>query len=154
MGRGSPEDGSSYTAHPEDVDVSNATFTSPDLKTFCYLEELGLEVTGQQTRIAVCVGLPGCVTPEDWCRQCGCPGRPRDTVTRELAHEPLGWRSTGLLVRGRFGVAPDISAAAGHDRGPLETSVQNLARGQAQDVARPGRDSADGRVHRLQNRRR
>ncbi|GLW25334.1 hypothetical protein FXF59_30625 [Microbispora tritici] len=27
---------------------------------------------------------------EGWCRRCGCAGRPRDTVTRELAHEPLG----------------------------------------------------------------
>jgi transposase len=33
-----------------------------------------------------------------WCRQCGCEGRARDTVTRELAHEPLGWRPTTLLV--------------------------------------------------------
>ena len=35
---------------------------------------------------------------EGWCRRCGCAGRPRDTVTRELAHEPLGWRPTTLLV--------------------------------------------------------
>jgi transposase len=32
------------------------------------------------------------------CRRCGCEGTPRDTVTRRLAHEPLGWRPTTLLV--------------------------------------------------------
>src|SRR4051794_5893766 len=32
------------------------------------------------------------------CRRCGCEGAPRDTVTRRLAHEPLGWRPTTLLV--------------------------------------------------------
>src|SRR5580704_4314691 len=35
---------------------------------------------------------------EGWCRRCGCEGAPRDTVTRELAHEPLGWRPTTLVV--------------------------------------------------------
>src|SRR5690606_24567650 len=29
---------------------------------------------------------------------CGCEGVPRDTVTRQLAHEPLGWRPTTLLI--------------------------------------------------------
>jgi transposase len=33
-----------------------------------------------------------------WCRRCGAEGAPRDTVTRELAHEPFGWRPTTLLV--------------------------------------------------------
>jgi hypothetical protein len=32
-----------------------------------------------------------------WCRRCGCEGGPWDTVTRRLAHEPLGWRPTTLL---------------------------------------------------------
>jgi transposase len=32
------------------------------------------------------------------CRRCGCEGTPRDTVTQRLAHEPLGWRPTTLLV--------------------------------------------------------
>jgi transposase len=38
------------------------------------------------------------VEPDQWCRRCGCEGVPRDTVTRELAHEPLGWRPTTLVV--------------------------------------------------------
>ena len=32
------------------------------------------------------------------CRRCGEQGRPRDSTTRRLAHEPFGWRSTILLV--------------------------------------------------------
>lgn len=38
------------------------------------------------------------VEPDDWCRRCGCQGVPRDTVTRELAHEPFGWRPTTLRL--------------------------------------------------------
>jgi transposase len=33
-----------------------------------------------------------------WCRRCGCEAAPRDSVTRRLAHEPLGWRPTTLLI--------------------------------------------------------
>jgi hypothetical protein len=54
------------------------------------------------------------------CRSCGCAGRPRDTVTRRLAHVPFGWRPTVLLVRlHRFGCSgggrvwrQDLGAAA------------------------------------------
>jgi hypothetical protein len=35
-------------AHLEDLDVPDVTFTSPDLTTFCRLEELGLEAVGQR----------------------------------------------------------------------------------------------------------
>ena len=39
------------------------------------------------------------ITKDDsWCRRCGEQGSPRDSVTRELAHEPFGWRPTTLLV--------------------------------------------------------
>ncbi len=38
------------------------------------------------------------VEPDGWCRRCGCEGTPRDSVVRRLAHEPLGWRPTTLLV--------------------------------------------------------
>jgi transposase len=38
------------------------------------------------------------VEPDEWCRRCGCEGSPRDSVLRRLAHEPLGWRPTTLLV--------------------------------------------------------
>ena len=36
--------------------------------------------------------------PDEWCRRCGWQGSPRETVTRRLAHELLGWRRTTLLV--------------------------------------------------------
>jgi hypothetical protein len=41
-----PEDGSSHTTHLEDLDVFNATFSAPDLTMFCWLDGLGLKVTG------------------------------------------------------------------------------------------------------------
>jgi hypothetical protein len=36
--------------------------------------------------------------PDRWCHRCGEEGTSRDTVTRQLAHEPFGWRPTTLLV--------------------------------------------------------
>ena len=81
--------------------MSDATFVCPDLTTFCRLDELGLQVTGQ--RLAPDRAVLACrvVDPDEWCRRCGCQGRLRDTVVRQLAHEPLGWRPTTLLVRVR-----------------------------------------------------
>ena len=83
---------------PKDLDVSDATFACPDLATFCRLDELGLEVTGQRltpNRAVLACRLAG---TDPWCRRCGCEGEPRDSVPRRLAHEPLGWRPTTLLV--------------------------------------------------------
>jgi transposase len=78
--------------------VPDVTFTRPDLTTFCRLDELGLEVTGQRLDAGRAV-LACRITDEDrWCRRCGEQGSPRDTVTRQLAHEPFGWRPTTLLV--------------------------------------------------------
>lgn len=78
--------------------MSDATFTHPDLTTFTRLDDLGLEVTGQLLKPDRAVLACRVVEPDDWCRRCGCQGVPRDTVTRELAHEPFGWRPTTLLV--------------------------------------------------------
>jgi transposase len=78
--------------------VSDATFACPDLTTFCRLDELGLEVTGQQLTADRAVLACRVVEPDQWCRRCGCQGRVRDTVIRRLAHEPFGWRPTTLLV--------------------------------------------------------
>ena len=41
------------------------------------------------------------VERDQWCRRCGAEGVPRDTVTRELAHEPFGHRPTTLVIRVR-----------------------------------------------------
>lgn len=70
----------------------------PDLTTFCRLDELGLEVIGQRLEPDRAVLACRVVEPDSWCRRCGCEGVARDSVTRRLAHEPLGWRSTTLLV--------------------------------------------------------
>jgi transposase len=78
--------------------VPDATFACPDLTTFCRLDQLGLEVTGQRLRPDRAV-LACRITDEDrWCRRCGEEGALRDSVTRQLAHEPFGWRPTTLLV--------------------------------------------------------
>jgi len=78
--------------------VPDATFTDPDLTTFCGLDQLGLEVVGQHLEPDRAVLACRVAEPDRWCRRCGCEGVPRDTVTRRLAHEPLGWRPTSLLV--------------------------------------------------------
>jgi hypothetical protein len=74
-----------------------------DVTTFCRLDELGLEVTGQRLQPDRAV-LACRITDEDrWCRRCGEQGSVGDSVTRQLAHEPFGWRPTTLLVTvGRY----------------------------------------------------
>jgi hypothetical protein len=76
----------------------DAGFACPDLTTFCRLEELGLEAVGQRLEPGRAVLACRVVEPDRWCRRCGCEGVPRDSVTRRLAHEPLGWRPTTLVV--------------------------------------------------------
>ena len=78
--------------------MPDATFACPDLTTFCRLDELGLEAVGQRLEPERAVVACRVVEPDRWCRRCGCEGAPRDTVTRELAHEPFGWRPTTLVV--------------------------------------------------------
>ena len=75
-----------------------AGFACPDLTLFARLDELGLEVTGQRLEPDRAVLACRVAEPDGWCRRCGCEGVPRDTVVRRLAHEPLGWRPTTLLV--------------------------------------------------------
>ncbi|HEX4099590.1 MAG TPA: ISL3 family transposase [Pseudonocardiaceae bacterium] len=78
--------------------MRDVTFVCPDLTTFCRVDELGLVVLGQRLEPESAVLACRVAEPDDWCRRCGCQGTPRDTVTRRLAHEPLGWRPTTLLV--------------------------------------------------------
>jgi transposase len=85
----------------EDLDVLDATFACPDLTTFCRLDGLGLEVTGQRLepdRAVLACQVVSSDPGDRWCRRCGCEGVARDTVVRELAHEPFGWRPTTLAV--------------------------------------------------------
>ena len=78
--------------------TAGAGFACPDLTTFCRLDELGLVVTGQRLEPERAVLACKVVEADDWCRRCGAQGAPRDSVTRQLAHEPFGWRPTTLLV--------------------------------------------------------
>ena len=73
-------------------------FVHPDLSIFSRHDELGLVVTGQ--RVEACRAVLACRVqePDQWCHRCACQGTPRDTATRQLAHEPLGWRPTTLMV--------------------------------------------------------
>ena len=78
-----------------------ATFARPDLTMFCRLDELGLHVVGQQLepdRAVLACRVVDVDEADRWCQRCGCAAVARDTVTRRLAHEPLGWRPTTLLV--------------------------------------------------------
>jgi transposase len=81
--------------------MPDATFACPDLTTFCRLDELGLEVTGQRVepdRAVLACRVVDADPGERWCRRCGCEGVVRDSVVRQLAHEPFGWRPTTLMV--------------------------------------------------------
>ncbi|MGH9068501.1 MAG: ISL3 family transposase [Acidimicrobiales bacterium] len=73
-------------------------FGRPNLTSFCRLDGLGLEVTGQRLEPDRAVLACRVFGPDGWCRRCGCEGTVRDTVTRRLAHEPFGWRPTTLVV--------------------------------------------------------
>jgi transposase len=78
--------------------TGGAGFACADLTTFCRLDELGLEVTGQRVNPDRVVLACRITHDDSWCRRCGEQGSVRDTVTRQLAHEPFGWRPTTLLV--------------------------------------------------------
>ena len=73
-------------------------FGCPDLTTFCRLDELGLVVVGQRLEAGRAVLACRVAEPDSWCRRCGCQGVARDSVKRQLAHEPFGQRPTTLLV--------------------------------------------------------
>ncbi|WP_424467035.1 ISL3 family transposase [Pseudoclavibacter helvolus] len=81
--------------------MRNATLQPPNLTTFCRLDDLGLEVTGQLVSDERTVLVCRVVEDDDWCHRCGSQGTPRGSVTRRLAHEPSGWRPTVLLVQVR-----------------------------------------------------
>lgn len=78
--------------------MPHATFVRPDLTTFTRLDELGLEAVGQYLEQKRAVLACRIVEDDRWCHRCGCEGTVRDSVTRQLAHEPFGWRPTVLLV--------------------------------------------------------
>ena len=81
--------------------MPETTFTDPDLTTFLGLDALGLTAVGQHLtakRAVIECRMP--IGFEDpFCRACGAQGVSRGTVTRRLAHVPVGWRPTQLVVR-------------------------------------------------------
>ena len=81
--------------------MPHAIFDAPDLTAFCRLDELGLRAVGQRLEPDRAVIECHVIEPDDWCRRCGAQGVVRDTVTRNLVHEPFGHRPTVLMVRVR-----------------------------------------------------
>ncbi|PZF62131.1 ISL3 family transposase [Curtobacterium sp. MCBD17_034] len=79
----------------------HATFATPDLTTFCRLNELGLTAVGQRLDHDEAVIECRLTTSDPWCHRCGAEATSRGTLTRRLAHEPFGHRPTTLLVRVR-----------------------------------------------------
>ena len=77
--------------------MHDATFARPDLTTFARLNELGLESPASSWNLAA-----RCSRAAFSSLSSGVGGAAvnalRDTVTRRLAHEPLGWRPTTLVV--------------------------------------------------------
>jgi len=78
--------------------MADSTFADPDVTTFVRLDGLGLQVVGQFLEPDRAILQCRVVDADQRCRRCGEMGRPRDTTTRRLAHEPVGWRPTLLLV--------------------------------------------------------
>ena len=62
--------------------------TSPDLTTFCRLEELGLEAVGQRLDSDRAVLACRVVAPDQWCRRCGCEGAGADRRGRRRHRRP------------------------------------------------------------------
>lgn len=100
--------------------MPDSTFATPDVTTFARLDGLGLKVVGQFLEPDRAVLACRVVDPDPVCRGCGSVGVSRDSVLRRLAHEPMGWRPTLLLITVRRyrlpalrpGVAADTTKAA------------------------------------------
>src|SRR5690625_7362342 len=79
--------------------MSNLTFSSPDLSSFCQLNSLGLTATGQHLCAERAVIECRFTKAPEPCPKCGAAGVSRGTVDRHLAHTPYGQRPTRLLLR-------------------------------------------------------
>lgn len=81
--------------------MPHATFNAPDVTTLLGLDVLGLAALGQRVedeRVVIACQVCG---GAEYCMQCGCQGRVRDTVVRRLSHVPIGWTPVVLEVRVR-----------------------------------------------------
>ena len=109
--------------------MSQTTFANSDLTTFCRLDELGLRAVGQHLDRGRTMLECRVVERDDWCHHCGCQGVPRDTVVRPLAHEPLGWRPTTLLVRVRRFLCTGCRRTWRQDTGKAAPPKAKISRG-------------------------
>ena len=65
---------------------------------------------------------------DPFCRSCGARGRARGTVARRLAHVPVGWRPTELLVRVRRFACTSCRRVRGQDTSTLAEPRARLTR--------------------------
>ena len=103
---------------------------APRLTAFCRLNELGRVVVGQRLEPKRAMLACRVIAGDRCCRRCGCEGSPRDSVTRQLAHEPFGWQPATCWC----GAPPPVlrlrsRVAAGHDEGGRAASAVVAARG-------------------------
>ena len=75
--------------------MPDATFATPDVTTFCRLDELGLVVVGQHLQpdraVLACRVADDAVEEADrWCRRCGCEGRPDGRCARSSRRPDCG----------------------------------------------------------------
>src|SRR5690554_6746785 len=100
---------SSYTNENQAPDMSNLTFSSPDLSSFCQLNNLGLVATGQHLCAERAVIECRFTKAPEPCPKCGAAGVSRGTVDRHLAHTPYGQLHCCCV----FGVGVVFAAASG-----------------------------------------
>ncbi len=79
--------------------MANLTFSTPDLSSFCQLNKLGLEATGQYLHKKHAIIECRITKKPEPCSKCGDLGSPRGSVSQRLAHVPFGQRPTTLLLR-------------------------------------------------------
>ena len=109
--------------------MPDSTFSTPDVTTFARLDGLGLQVTGQFLEPDRAVLACRVVDADDLCRGCGSVGVPRDSVLRRLAHEPMGWRPTLLLVTVRRYRCPGCGRVWRQDTSKAAQPRARLSRG-------------------------
>ena len=80
--------------------MPDATFATPDVTTFCRLDELGLVVVGQHLQpnraVLACRVADDAVEEADrWCRRCGYEGRSRAARTPSKPAESMPSTTAG-----------------------------------------------------------
>ena len=120
--------------------MPETTFTDPDLTTFLGLDALGLTAVGlhltAERAVIECRMPIGFEDP--FCKACGAQGVSRGTVARHLAHVPVGWRPTQLVVRVRRFACTHCCRVWRQDTSALAQPRARLTR----SSCRPNRETA------------